>query len=56
MRVLAEDLGGELTEEGGEGTGPRKKQPQVSFLTFGFSTFMSFYYGIWVSMKFVFSV
>ena len=50
------DLGGELTEEGGEGTWPRKKQSQVSFLTFGSSTFMSFYYGVWVSMKFVFSV
>ena len=36
------DLGGELTEEGGEGTGPGKKQSQVSFLTFGSSTFMSF--------------
>ena len=35
------DLGGELTEEGGEGTGPGKKQSQVSFLTFGSSTFMS---------------
>ena len=50
------DLGGKLTEEGGEGTGPGKKQSQVPFLMFGSSTFMSFYFGIWVSMKFVFSV
>ena len=46
--------GEKLTEEGGEGTEPGRKQSQVSFLTFGSSTFMSFYYGIWVSMKFIF--
>ena len=32
--------------EGGEKGGPGKKQSEVLFLTFGSSTFMSFYYGI----------